>query len=220
VRHILRGMLARSLLASLRPAIAALLAACAAFAEEPATPPPSAAEPVAASQSGALVTVPALTPVYLRIDAELTSKKSRTGDRFPIHIDEDVRVGDIVVIPAGSAGEGEVIHAAKSGAGGKAGELLIAARYVRVGGKEVRLRSLSLGASGRDRSDAALATAIVAGPIGLFVVGGVMTIPRDSVASAKTAVEMQLPAAAPSAAPQAPPAAAAVQSVDTITQSQ
>src|SRR5262245_17295900 len=105
--------------------------AAAPAAEASASPETSAAPAAAASAPaiapGTLVTVPALTPVYLRIDDELTSKKNKPGDHFPIHIDEDVRVGDVVVIPAGSTGEGEVIHAARSSIGGKAGEILIAA---------------------------------------------------------------------------------------------
>ena len=109
------------------------------------------------------------------------------------------------MIPAGSAGEGEVIHAARSGIGGKPGELLVTARFVRVGDREVRLRSFSLGAKGHDRSDASLATSIVTGPFGLFVVGGVMIIPRGTVAGAKTAVEIQLPAVAPTSAPAGQP---------------
>jgi hypothetical protein len=162
------------------------------------------AAPDSAAVPGELVVVPALTPVHLRIDADLSSKKNKNGDRFPIHIDEDVRVGALVVIPAGSAGEGEVIHAAKSGMGGKAGELLVAARFVRVGGQEVKLRSLSLGAAGKDRTDASLATGIFTGPIGLFVVGGVVTIPKDTGAAAKTALDTQLPVVPPSSVPGEP----------------
>ena len=73
-------------------------------------------------------------------------------------------------------------------------KLLVTARFVRVGDREIRLRSFSLGARGRDRSGEALGLAIVGGPIGLFVVGGVMIIPRGTVAAAKTAEEIQLPA--------------------------
>jgi hypothetical protein len=154
---------------------------------------------------GGLVTVPALTPLYVRIDEEISSKKNKNGDRFPIYINEDVRVGEAVVIPAGSGGEGEVIHAAKSSMGGKPGELLVTARFVLVGDREVRLRSLSLGLKGRDRSDESLAAAIVTGPLGLLVVGGAMIIPRGAVGSAKTAMEIQLPAVAPTSAPAGQP---------------
>jgi hypothetical protein len=146
-------------------------------------------------------TIPALTPVYLRIDAELSSKTSKNGDRFPIHVEEDVRVGESVVIPAGSPGEGEVIHAARSGAGGKAGELLITARFVRVGDQEIRLRSFSLGVKGRDRTNESLATSFVLGPFALAVVGGVITIPSGTMGGARTAMEVQVPVVTPASAP-------------------
>jgi hypothetical protein len=165
------------------------------------TPPTGVTEVAAATEAavmpGSMVTVPALTPLYVRIDEEISSKKHKNGDRFRILIAEDVRIGGAIVIPAGSEGVGEVIHAARSGAGGKPGELLVTARFVRVGDLEIRLRSFSLGAKGRDRTDESLAVALVAGPLGLFVVGGVMIIPRGAVASAKTAMEIQLPALAP-----------------------
>jgi hypothetical protein len=163
-------------------------------AEAGAPPPVTEVAPMAEGPvpQGTLVTVPALTPLYIRIDAEISSKKNRNGDRFPIVVDEDVRIGEVLVIPAGSPGEGEVIHAAKSGVGGKAGELLITARFVRVGNREIRLRSFSFGAKGRDRTDESLALSIVGGPLGWFVVGGAMIIPRGTVAGAKTAVEIQL----------------------------
>jgi len=158
--------------------------------------------PVAIAPGTALV-VPALTPVYLQIDEELSSKTCKPGDHFRLSIAEDVRIGGAIVIPAGSAGEGEVIHAAKSGGGGKAGELILAARYVKVGGQEVRLRSFIIGASGKDHTADALATSFVAGPFAMFVHGGQVVFPRGTAGSAKTAVETQLPALeAPPVAPQ------------------
>ena len=103
------------------------------------------------------MTVPALTPVLVRIEGEISSKANKSGDRFKITVAEDVHVGETVVIPAGSIGEGEVIHAAKRGAGGKAGELIVMARYVRVGEDEIRLRSFALGVAGQDMSVDSLA---------------------------------------------------------------
>ena len=150
-----------------------------------------AASPVAGP--GTMVDIPALTPVIVRIDEMISSNKNKPGDRFRISVAEDVRVDNAVVIPAGSAGEGEVIHAAKSGAGGKAGELILAARFVRVGDVVVRLRSFIIGVVGKDHSADALATSFIAGPFAMFVHGGVVTVPRDTQGLAKTASPLQLP---------------------------
>ncbi len=160
---------------------------------------------VPAASSDSLVTVPGLTPVLVRIEDEISSKTARTGDHFRITVAEDVRVGDAVVIPAGSTGDGEVIHAAKPGAGGKAGELIVAARWVQVGDIQVRLRSFALGAVGKDKSVDSLAASFVVGPFALFQKGGVVIIPRETMGMAKTALEFRLPAAAaPASQPEAP----------------
>jgi hypothetical protein len=147
--------------------------------------------------AGTLVTVPAMTPVYLRLGAEVSSKTSRPGDHFPISLAEDVRVGDAIVIPAGCTGEGEVVHAAKRSAGGKAGELILAARYLMVGDIQVHLRSFKAGGAGKDNTDSALAVAVFGGPFAMLVRGSDMVFPLDAMVSARTAEEIQLPAQRP-----------------------
>jgi hypothetical protein len=76
------------------------------------------------------LTLPALTPVVLQLDEEIPSNRNKIGDRFRLHVAADVAVGTAVLIPAGSLGEGEVIHVQKSGMGGRAGELIVTARFV------------------------------------------------------------------------------------------
>ena len=147
-----------------------------------------------AQDAAPLITVPALTPVAVRLEELISSNKNKIGDHFRITVAEDVRVGEALVIPAGSAGEGEVIHAAKSGAGGKAGELILAARYVRVGDVEVRLRSFALGVVGKDQAANSLAASMIIGPFAMFVKGGVITVPPATLGKAKTALEFNLPA--------------------------
>ena len=152
---------------------------------------------IAGAQDGrALVTVPALTPVLVRLEEAVSSNKNKPGDRFRITVAEDVRIGDAVVIPAGSAGEGEVVHAAKSGAGGKAGELIVVARFVRVGDLEIRLRSFALGVAGKDHTNDAFASSFLIGPFAMFVKGGVITVPAATLGTAKTALEFRLPVVA------------------------
>jgi hypothetical protein len=139
------------------------------------------------------VAVPALTPVSVRLEEPVSSNRNKPGDRFRITVAEDVRVGGALVIPAGSEGEGEVVHAARSGAGGKAGELILAARFVRVGDLQIRLRSFALGAAGVDHTAGALTTSMFIGPFAMFVHGGVITVPPETLGVAKTALEFQLP---------------------------
>jgi len=143
-----------------------------------------------------VVAVPALTPVAVRIEEPVSSNRNKPGDHFRISVAEEVRVGDVLVIPQGSAGEGEVVHAAKSAAGGKAGELILAARYVRVGDVDVRLRSFALGVAGKDQTRNSLAASMIIGPFAMFVKGGIVTVPAGTLGLAKTAVETRLQAVA------------------------
>jgi hypothetical protein len=162
-----------------------------------ATVAESASIPEAVSESPPVterLRVPAMTPVYVTIDEELSSKRNKIGERFRIRVAEDVVLGERVVIPAGAAGEGEVIHAARSGVGGKPGELLLAARFVKVGDTDVPLRSMVLGRAGQSRVNESMAVAIVVPVLAFAVVGGAVIVPRDTPASAKTAVEIELPA--------------------------
>jgi hypothetical protein len=167
---------------------AALLAASAAFAQQS---PDAVGTPLHA--------LPALTVIDLVIEESVSSDVQKNGDRFPLRVAEDVRVGDVVVIPAGSRGEGEVVHAARSRGGGKAGELILAARYVRVGDREIRLRSFA-GGSGKDRTRGSVAVAATLGFPALLVRGGAYVIAPGTLANAKTAEDLELPAAVSSPA--------------------
>jgi hypothetical protein len=149
--------------------------------------------------------VPALTPVAIRIEEPVSSNRNKPGDRFRISVAEDVRIGGVLVIPEGSGGEGEVIHAAKSGAGGKAGELILAARYVRVGDVDVRLRSFALGVAGKDQTNNSLAASMIIGPFAMFVKGGIVTVPAETLGVAKTAQQTELQAVEPTPPPDVQP---------------
>lgn len=140
------------------------------------------------------LSIPALLPVELVIDVDLGSKSSKTGDFFAFHLAKPIIVGGMEVIPAGTPGRGEVIHAKKGGGGGAPGELVLAAHYLQVGARQLRLRSLRLEPIGNDRmgtvhalNTAAAATIPVASLIGLFVVGGERNLPTGTILPAKTA---------------------------------
>ena len=88
------------------------------------------------------VTIPALTPIKIELLETLGSKVSTSGETFPFRLAGPVLIDGKVAIPAGTPGVGEVVHAKKSGGSGAAGELVLAARYLDVQGRRLRLRSL------------------------------------------------------------------------------
>jgi hypothetical protein len=103
------------------------------------------------------------TPVPLVTATEVNSKTHRQGARFDLTVSEDVRVGDLVVIPKGAVATAEVAHHVASGALAKAGRLDIQLLFVTVGDRRIRLdgRQMAKG-PGATSSPALTGVAIVA----------------------------------------------------------
>jgi hypothetical protein len=158
-----------------------------------------------------VVVPPAMAPagsiVALEITQAISTKTIKPGDRFTFRLAKPLMVGETIVAPAGTTGEGEVIHSTPGRLGGKAGELILAARFLTLDNHRVDLRSFRLIANGKDRSDAALALMLAGGlasPVGgvaaFLVKGGDIDVPVGAIAVAKLAADL---IAAPSAAPAA-----------------
>jgi hypothetical protein len=118
----------------------------------------------------------------------LNSKISKMGDFFDIRLAEPIILDGKIVVPAGAVGKGEVIHAAKARAAGKAGELILAARYIEDRGQKIQLRSFKFGeTTGTSNRDGALiAGVVIAAPIILLISGGNVDVPAGTRAQAKT----------------------------------
>jgi len=142
------------------------------------------------------------TAVTIEILDTLNSALVKRGDKFRLRLAEPVLVDGTQVF-AGIEGVGEIVHAEKSRSGGKAGELLIAARYLEARGTQIPLRGLRLGGKGKDNTNAALATSFAVGPLALFVHGREIVIPAGTLAQAKIAQDLKIPAE-PEAQPFAP----------------
>jgi hypothetical protein len=145
-----------------------------------------ASAPVAVAATRLL---PADTEIHLRLLEPIASNTHKHGDRFKLEVAEPVVVNGEVLIPAGASCVGEVVHAAKAGFGGKAGELILASRFVRIGDREVRLRSFSA-ANGHERVDLALGLSFVL--VGLFVEGKNIAVPQGTDVYAKIAADSEL----------------------------
>lgn len=154
-------------------------------------PPPAPPE----SGSSACCTLPAGTLVDLEVVDVLNSSRQRRGDRFALRVIVPVLVDGHTLVPAGTAGVGEVVHAAAARGGGAAGELLIAARTLDVGGRTVALRGLTLGRTGQNNASLALGASVAIGPFAMFIRGREIEIPASTEVQAKVATETTLPPA-------------------------
>lgn len=188
-------------------AIAATLATCApsAFGQVEGVPaeggqaavPPIGTTQVSEPARGTVI--PALTPVRIEVLAALGSKTSKSLDSFPIRLVEPIIIDGKEVVPAGTTGMGEVVHAKKSGGMGAAGELVLAARFLEVGVAKLPLRSMKLARAGDSSIEtvnainvASAASFIPVSVIGFFITGGQVVVPEGTIAEAKTAADFEI----------------------------
>ena len=189
-----------------------ILLAVAAMAQPVATsglpPAPAAVDappqsPDATPAPQAAPVLPALTLLKLELVDPVSTRTIKRGDRFAIRLAEPLALPGIS-LPAGTPGYGEVVHAQKPGAAGRAGELIIAARCLDVNGTCLKLRSLKITPPhATERTDLALALGIAAGPMGFLVSGGHRELATGAPLTALTAENTTWPPQA--AAPQIQP---------------
>ena len=169
-------------------------------AEAPAAQAEAAPEPAAEAPAAACCTVPARTPIEIELLDTMNSKANHNGDRFAFRLAAPLTIDGHVVIPAGTPGVGEVVHAERARFGGRAGELILAARYLDHGGSRIALRTLRFGPQhGRDSSAtintlniAAAAAMPALSMLGYLIAGGEVNVPAGTRASAQIAAELIL----------------------------
>jgi hypothetical protein len=209
--------------------ITVVLAVTTAHAEPSPIPAPGLAPSVAAATTVPNPTVqtalstPAATPphapagtlVLIAITQSLSTQTIKRGDKFPISLAAPVMLGDVVVIPAGVTGVGQVIDSQPAGALGKPGKLLLAARYLDFNGAQLPLHGMKLGGGGTDQTNAILIANMVpyVGILADFAHGGEIEIPAGARAVAKLGVDVNAPPAGA-----APPATVAPPPTGTVPQ--
>jgi len=105
--------------------------------------------------------------VKLKFADDLSSKTANEGDPVNLILDEDIKIGDVVVAKAGCKAVGTITNARKAGMMGKAGELNMRLEHLRVGDDKVKLRG-SKGKEGQGKEGTAVALTVLFGPIGLI----------------------------------------------------
>jgi hypothetical protein len=127
------------------------------------------------------------TPVKLRINRTISSADAKTGDTVDFEVLEDVKVGEIILIPRGGIAWATVTEAQPKRRMGRGGKLNVNIDAVRlISGEKVALRSvkdLQGGGNTGKMTGAMVATGIVffpAAPLFLFMKGKDITVPKGT----------------------------------------
>lgn len=127
------------------------------------------------------------TPIKLRMGRNMSSADAKTGETVDFEVLEDVKIGDVIVIPRGGVANGTVTQGKPKGRMGKGGKLDINIDYARtVAGEKVALRAIKENKGGS--STGAMTGAIVASsilffpaaPFFLFMKGKDIKIPKGT----------------------------------------
>jgi hypothetical protein len=159
----------------------------------PAAPAP-APTPSATPVPAGMVMLREGTDVPLKFAQKLSSKTAAEGDPIAFTLDEDLKVGDVVVAKTGSSAFGEVSHVEKSGMMGKAGQLNVRLDYLKVGDAKIKLRGTK-GKEGASGTTGAVVLTVLFGPIGLIKHGKNIDIPQGAPLKAYVADDISLPPA-------------------------
>lgn len=127
------------------------------------------------------------TPVKLRLSRNMSSADAKTGETVDFEVLEDIKIGEIVIIPRGGVALATVTEAKPRGRFGKGGKLNINIDSVRlVSGEKVALRAVKETKGGSNTgamTGAIVVTSIVffpAAPLFLFIKGKDIAIPKGT----------------------------------------
>lgn len=132
------------------------------------------------------------TDVKLKFADDLSSKTAAEGDPVTLILDEDLKVGDVIVAKAGCKATGTISNAKKAGMMGKAGELNMRLEHLKVGDQRVRLRG-SKGKEGEGKVGTAVALTVLFGPIGLIKHGKNVDVKAGTPIAAYVDEDISLP---------------------------
>ena len=175
------------------PAAAATPAAPASAPSSPAEASPAA--PAAASPSKAVLKEG--TEVSLKLVQNLSSKTARVGDPVDMTLDQDLLVGQTVVVKKGAKALATITNAKKAGMMGRGGELNLHLEYLLAEGGKVRLRGVQ-GHQGDDKTGATVGLVIAFGVLGFMKHGKQAEVKEGTALKAYVDQDIELAALPPS----------------------
>lgn len=107
------------------------------------------------------------TEVPLKFATDLSSKTAQLGDPVELILDEDLKVGETVLVARGAHAVATVSAEKHAEMIGRPGDLAVQLEYLVVGNNHVRLRGTK-GREGESKTGATVALTVLFGPIGLI----------------------------------------------------
>jgi hypothetical protein len=121
--------------------------------------------------------------VALKFAADLKSKTAHEGDPVEFLLDDDLKVGNSIIVPKGAHAVATVADAKKAGMTGRPGELSVQMQYLVSGTNHVRIRGTK-GREGDSKTGATVVSTVLFGPIGLIKYGKNVDIPAGTALTA------------------------------------
>ena len=125
----------------------------------------------AASSAPAKLSLARGTVVPFVFDADVNSKTAEVGDKIPLTLAEDLKVGDVIVVKKGTPAVATVTEVDKTGMGGAPGEVFFQVDSLQAGSVTIKLHGTAA-KEGQDKVGKALGLMFVPVlPVGVFVHG-------------------------------------------------
>lgn len=129
------------------------------------------ANSTAASSAPAKLLLARGTAVPFVFDSDVKSKTAEVGDKIPLTLADNLKVGDVVVAKKGTPAVATVIQVDKTGMGGVPGEVFFQVDSLQAGGVTIKLRGTAA-KEGQDKVGKAVGLMFVpVVPVGVFVHG-------------------------------------------------
>ncbi len=136
--------------------------------------------PLLAESSSGTIRIPDATAVRLSLTEALSSATNQVDDPVRFEVTEDVKLGDLVVVPKGSTAVGHVVEAEPKRRLGRAGKLNFSIDHVKApDGNNVRLRASST-RKGDDKTGTVIVGTVLLSPLFLIMRGKDINIPKGT----------------------------------------
>ncbi|MBD59022.1 MAG: hypothetical protein CL808_02715 [Citromicrobium sp.] len=150
-----------------------------------------------------LAELPANTEIIVSFNQEVTTKGKTwsEGDQFDLTVEEDVMLGEYIVIPRGTRAVGRITWMTNKGMFGKSGKMDVEIEYLELAGRRIPLNG-TYRQEGEGNTLATVGGVVMAGPFAAFITGKSGRIPAGREVSAYT--EEAIPVAIEASAISAP----------------